>query len=95
MFYSVRASAYSSLSSAIQSGVNINHQDQMGDTALHWAVRRRDQVAVRILLDAGADVGISNNVSRKKKRESTRLLTSVRKTINNFFHFCVFVFLCV
>lgn len=43
-------------------GIDINQQDNFGDTAIHWAVRAGNQVAVRILLEAAADVGIVNNV---------------------------------
>lgn len=66
LFYAVRSSAYSSMKALLESGVRVNSQDIFGDTPLHWAIRHDDKVAAKILLDAGADVGIANNVSDVK-----------------------------
>ena len=49
----------------------VNRRDELGNTALHWAVQRWDQRAVRQLLELGANIGT------KVGRWTCLLLTSV------------------
>jgi len=41
--------------------IDINQQDNSGNTALHHAIKNQDQLAVEILLDCGIDHTIRNN----------------------------------
>ena len=45
----------------VDSGININHQDESGYTALHYAAESRNEDMCNILLDLGADVSIQTN----------------------------------
>jgi len=42
-------------------GVPINDKDIYGNTPLHYAARNRDTPAMRFLLEAGADIDVTNN----------------------------------
>ena len=45
----------------IKGGININHQDNDGNTALHIAIKvRQNNEIIKLLLDNGADVNIKN-----------------------------------
>lgn len=44
----------------ITSGVNLNHQDEYGYTALIWAASYSKPDMVKLLLDAGADKDITD-----------------------------------
>jgi ankyrin repeat protein len=39
----------------LEHGANVNHAQNHGDTALHWAVMDRNPELIRMLLAAGAD----------------------------------------
>ena len=43
----------------------INSKDITGQTALHWAVKRRDFQTVKLLLYFGADPSIEDHLKRK------------------------------
>lgn len=46
----------------LNNGIEINHKNNYGDTALHFAVRNKiDSETIKILLDYGADVAAKNN----------------------------------
>lgn len=52
----------STVEQLIRDGVEINDQDKYGMTALHCAVRSDHKIDImRILIDAGADLGIKEN----------------------------------
>lgn len=61
----MRSSSHASMRSLIRLGINVNEQDAFGDTALHWAVRVHDIAAVQVLLSAGANPRIENDVKRR------------------------------
>jgi ankyrin repeat protein len=42
-------------------GININHQDNDGNTALHWAVIRNEVECIRLLLNLKASANIKNS----------------------------------
>ena len=50
LFSSVKYKLYKSLVNIIQFGSNVNHQDFRGRTALHFASKNNDVIAVTILL---------------------------------------------
>ena len=41
--------------SLIRDGIDVNATDSRGQTALHWAVQRKDLELCRLLLEAGSD----------------------------------------
>ena len=43
---------------AITNGTDLNELDNLGNSALHWAVMRGDIEIVKILLEAGADPNV-------------------------------------
>ena len=45
----------------LANGVNVNHQNNEGETPLHYMVERNDEELVKLLLDYGADKNIKNN----------------------------------
>jgi len=54
-------------------GVNINEQDDNGDTALHIAVRINQSAVVSLLMQNGADYKIRNNQHRTPKVEAKKI----------------------
>lgn len=40
----------------LDEGAHVNHRDDMGWTALHWAVRKGNETLTRILLEEGANI---------------------------------------
>ncbi|MEA1914351.1 MAG: ankyrin repeat domain-containing protein [Campylobacterota bacterium] len=63
----------------IQSGINIDEQDDEGNTALIVAIQKNDLVTVRLLLGEGADVNLQN------AQGSTPLSVAVMKGDKDFF----------
>ena len=53
-------------------GVRINDSGPSGETALHFAVQRRDIAMVRALIAAGANPDISDNITGKTPRDLAR-----------------------
>ena len=45
----------------IKSGAGVNFTDQLGRSALHWAVLGRHLATIRVLLKHGADVSLKDN----------------------------------
>lgn len=52
----VKSGDLAAIEQSLQSGSDVNQQDENGWTPLNWAAGRRDLAAVRLLLDKGADV---------------------------------------
>ena len=48
------------LKDLIEAGLNVNEQDCEGNTYLHHYIKKGDSVMVRLLCEAGADVGLKN-----------------------------------
>ncbi len=49
----------------LQTGINVNHQDVYGMTALHYAAQKRPSLAVfKLLISAGANVNAVNKSGR-------------------------------
>lgn len=42
----------------IERGVNLNHPNKMGETALHWAVRAGQESLVTMLIEKGATINV-------------------------------------
>ena len=61
-FYAIQSdSTGQELIACLDEGIDINHQDERGDTLLHWAVWNMRYEAQSILLDRGADINITNH----------------------------------
>ncbi len=50
-------------------GARVNQTNGQGETALHVAVQRRDIAMVRVLVAAGADADLQDNVAGKSARD--------------------------
>ena len=48
----------------IKNGANINVQTRYGDTALHFTIHHNRSIILKMLLEAGADPTIQNNVQK-------------------------------
>lgn len=60
-FYAVQSDdTGAELSELLDQGVEINHQDDRGDTLLHWSIWNRREIATSILLSRNANVNLSN-----------------------------------
>lgn len=60
----------------IESGADINHQDNAGNTALMYALANHADISyIQILLDNGADINLTNNLGE------TALWTAVRQNL--------------
>ncbi len=48
------------LKDLIDSGLNINEQDEEGNTYLHHYIKKGDSVMAKLLCEAGADIDLKN-----------------------------------
>ncbi|KAJ8668908.1 hypothetical protein QAD02_000167 [Eretmocerus hayati] len=60
----------------IESGANVDDQDQYGDTSLHYAVRNDDLEMIKLLLSAGASPDLVN-----KRGSDTPLLLALKSPV--------------
>ena len=60
LFFSIKYKLYKSLAKIIQLGSDVNHQDFRGRTALHFASKNNDLIAVTILLYFSANPSIKD-----------------------------------
>ena len=63
---------------AVESGVDINHADHVGDTALHTAAQRNHETVVKFLVEHGAALNVKNQsdetpLAVAKRAEARRL----------------------
>ncbi|MCU0728838.1 MAG: ankyrin repeat domain-containing protein [Sphingopyxis sp.] len=56
----------------IDRGARINASNASGETPLHFAVQRRDLAMVRVLIAAGADPELTDNVTGRSPRDYAR-----------------------
>jgi len=67
----------------IAAGSEINTQDNNGETALHWAVRRGDIDIVKILLEAGVETNKKNKAGKTPRQVAEELhYTNIVKLFN-------------
>ena len=60
LFFSIKYKLYKSLAKIIQLGSDVNHQDFRGRTALHFASKNNDLIAITILLYFSANPSIKD-----------------------------------
>ena len=63
-FYYIRKNNVKSIKKLIASGIDVNLQNDGGNTALILASIRNNSELVKLLIDAGADVNIQNKHKR-------------------------------
>jgi len=60
LFYAIKYKAFNALKSLLNLGLNVNHQNNKGDTPLHYAAYFGDHSLCQMLIDSNASINIPN-----------------------------------